>query len=329
MKYWLIAVLIVGQLSAREGLHRELVKGSNNMTPVCLEVGEHPSEKLTAIAPLLRFNLNLSGMIDIKIKDQVKTCPNHILIKETASMLGTKYLSISYHGNQISHIPHHKIGIPELNDAEHINNFSNQVASQIFKRITNLTGWFHRKIAFVETIHVNGVNEYHLKVANIDGTNAHILLNSTSPLLQPLFAEDGKHIAITKITPTGTSILIKHQQGPWHSIIEKQGMNLASSWSQDGRHLLIVNHQINNPSIVSYDTLTAHFTPIMNGWYLDCGPEWYGPDHIFITSSRSGSPQIYRYQLKKKLLERILLNEMGMRPHLLVMRLRRWLMFDV
>ena len=55
---------------------------------------------------------------------------------------------------------------------------------------------------------------------------------------------------------------------------------------------------------MSYDTLSETTKQIMPGWCLDLIQSGH-LRILYLTSSRSGSPQIYRFQLDSKLLERI------------------------
>jgi TolB protein len=171
--------------------------------------------------------------------------------------------------------------------------------------LTHHRGWHDRKIAFISTINIDGENQYKLMISHIDGSDSRELFSSRRPLINPIFSPDSQKIAITELGKKGTSIYVKEGKHDWEKISSESELGIASSWSPDSQHLLIVNYQIHNPSLLSYDSLSGTIKTLMPGWSLDCDPVWAKDNFIYLASSRSGSPHIYRYEINKKLLERI------------------------
>jgi TolB protein len=299
--YWFISVCLFSAQIEAKLLHRELVSAPQNPLQICINANQENDEVVTALLPIIRFNLNLSGLIAVTT-DQ---CANQIKLSINQSLMGTRSVELQFLGNELSRLPNHKIPVPKLNDKHVINQYANKITRTIHEYLTHHRGWHDRKIAFIATVNVDGENQYKLIMSNIDGSESKELFTSHRPLINPVFSPDSQKIALTEIGKKGTSIYIKEGKHDWEKISEESDLGLASSWSPDSQHLLIVNYQMHNPSLLSYDTLSDNIKTLMPGWSLDCDPVWAKDNFIYLASSRSGTPHIYRYELNKKLLERI------------------------
>ncbi|MBM4211425.1 MAG: hypothetical protein FJ186_02675 [Gammaproteobacteria bacterium] len=299
--FWLLSVFLAYTQVCAKLLHRELVSAPNNPIPVCINSSQADDDVISALVPIIRFNLNLSGLISVKTND----CTNQIKISGHQSLLGTRSVELQFLGTELSKLPTHKIPTPILNDKHIINQYANKITRTIHEYLTHHRGWHDRKIAFISTINIDGENQYKLMISHIDGSDSRELFSSRRPLINPIFSPDSQKIAITELGKKGTSIYVKEGKHDWEKISSESELGIASSWSPDSQHLLIVNYQIHNPSLLSYDSLSGTIKTLMPGWSLDCDPVWAKDNFIYLASSRSGSPHIYRYEINKKLLERI------------------------
>tara|TARA_Y200000002_G_scaffold383289_1_gene404907 strand:- start:9136 stop:10377 length:1242 start_codon:yes stop_codon:yes gene_type:complete len=303
-KLLLTIFIIVSPIYAKL-LHRELVSAPEQQVEVCFTQNNTSQDLVDALLPTVKFNLNLSGLIRVVNRAETSDCRNTISLLENTSIIGTHSIEVQFHGPEIGKLPTYKMPLPNLSDKLAVNRYANKITRAIHEYITHHRGWHDRKIAFVQTVSIDGKNHYSLKISNIDGSEDKTLFTSNYPLLNPVFSPNSEKIAITELTEQGTNVFIRSKNSDWEKISEQADIVLASSWSPNSRFLLMVNYLVSNPAIISYDSLSGKTQQVMPGWSLDCDPIWPQDDYLYLTSSRSGSPQIYRYQLGKKLLERI------------------------
>lgn len=64
--FWLLSVFLAYTQVCAKLLHRELVSAPNNPIPVCINSSQADDDVISALVPIIRFNLNLSGLISVK-----------------------------------------------------------------------------------------------------------------------------------------------------------------------------------------------------------------------------------------------------------------------
>lgn len=193
--FWLLSVFLAYTQVCAKLLHRELVSAPNNPIPVCINSSQADDDVINALVPIIRFNLNLSGLISVKTND----CTNQIKISGHQSLLGTRSVELQFLGTELSKLPTHKIPTPILNDKHIINQYANKITRTIHEYLTHHRGWHDRKIAFISTINIDGENQYKLMISHIDGSDSRELFSSRRPLINPIFSPDSQKIAITEL----------------------------------------------------------------------------------------------------------------------------------
>ncbi len=72
---------------------------------------------------------------------------------------------------------------------------SHQVADMVFDKILGIRGAFATRIAYVSVLGSVPNRTYRLIVADADGENPHIVMQSNEPLMSPAWSPDGQSLA--------------------------------------------------------------------------------------------------------------------------------------
>jgi TolB protein len=72
---------------------------------------------------------------------------------------------------------------------------SHQIADMIFDKITGIRGAFATRIAYVSVSGTLPNRSYRLIVADADGENPHVVMQSNEPLMSPAWSPDGQSLA--------------------------------------------------------------------------------------------------------------------------------------
>ena len=178
---------------------------------------------------------------------------------------------------------------------------AHQVSDIIFEKLTGIEGAFNTRIAYI-TVKKNKTKKIHtLHIADADGYNAKILLESPEPLLSPSWSYDGKKIAYVSFEGKNSSVFIQEiSTGSRVRVSKFEGINSSPSWSPDGSHLAVTLSKDGNTEIYVINLITKLLKRITNHDGIDTEPTW-SPDgqKLAFTSNRSGGPQIYEITVNK------------------------------
>jgi TolB protein len=174
---------------------------------------------------------------------------------------------------------------------------SHQVADMVFQKILGVRGAFATRIAYISVLGHLPNKSYQLVVADADGMNPRIVMQSNEPLMSPSWSPDGQNLAYVSFEgklPTVYVQLLK--SGERHRVSARAGVNQAPAWSPDGKKLaLTLSTRDGNLDIYTLDLTTQALTRITDDPGIDTEPQWSKDGtSLYFTSDRAGGPQIYR-----------------------------------
>jgi len=295
----------------------EVTKGQTEAIP--LAVVPFASAELTAasfdVAQLVSDDLARSGrfktmdrkdMIEqphaganISFDDWRRLNNDYIVVGSTQA-LGTDRYSITYElynvltkqrllGFQIS------ANRPGLRSAGH------QIADAVFEKILGIRGAFSTRIAYVSVLGHLPNKTYQLIVADADGENPRVVMQSQEPLMSPSWSPDGSSLAYVSFEQRLPSMYVQTlKTGDRRVVSAHAGVNQAPAWSPDGKKLaLVLSTRDGNLDIYTLDLTTQQLSRITDDPGIDTEPQWSKDGQsIYFTSDRAGGPQIYKVGIK-------------------------------
>jgi len=173
---------------------------------------------------------------------------------------------------------------------------AHRISDIIFERLTGVKGAFDTRIAYI-TVQKTGSGKLHsLQIADADGFNPQVLLESDEPLMSPAWSPDGEKLAYVSFEGRNSSIYLQDiRTGERERIAANPGINSAPAWSPDGTRLALTLSKDGNPEIYILHLSSRNLMRITNNRAIDTEPAW-SPDGsgLVFTSDRGGTPQIYR-----------------------------------
>jgi TolB protein len=178
-----------------------------------------------------------------------------------------------------------------------LRNAAHRVSDAIYQKILGVRGAFATRIAYVSIDGTPPAQRYQLLVADADGENAHLILDSRFPIMSPAWSPDGQWLAYVSFESKLSGVYVQLvRTGERRLVSARAGINGAPAWSPDGKKLaLTLGGSNGNPDIYVLDLATQGLTRITDDPAIDTEPEW-SPDgrSLYFTSDRAGSPQIYQ-----------------------------------
>jgi TolB protein len=181
-----------------------------------------------------------------------------------------------------------------LRDAAH------RVSDVIYEKILGVRGAFATRIAYVAVEGKPPAQHFQLVVADADGANSHVVLDSRQPVMSPSWSPDGNWLAYVSFESGNSTVYVQQvRTGERRLVSARAGINGAPAWSPDGRKLaLTLGSTDGNPDIYVLDLASQKLTRVTDDPAIDTEPVWT-PDgrSLFFTSDRGGGPQIYEIGL--------------------------------
>ncbi|HSR63037.1 MAG TPA: Tol-Pal system beta propeller repeat protein TolB [Gammaproteobacteria bacterium] len=173
---------------------------------------------------------------------------------------------------------------------------AHEISDIIYENLIGIPGAFATRIVYITVNEQNdGSKLYSLQIADADGYNPQVLLESTEPLLSPSWSPDGKKLAYVSFEGKNSAIYIQNiMTGQREKIADNPGINSAPSWSPDGERLALTLSKDGNPEIYILHLDNRMLQRVTNNRAIDTEPTW-SPDAgtLAFTSDRGGNPQIY------------------------------------
>jgi TolB protein len=184
--------------------------------------------------------------------------------------------------------------------AQGLRRLAHQISDLIYETLTGEKGAFSTRIAFVSVSEAaDGVKEYALQVADVDGYNPQTILRSKEPILSPAWSPDGNKLAYVSFERKRSEVFVQElRTGQRRSVASFRGINSAPAWSPDGQKLALVLSKEGSPEVYIQEMATGKLTRLTHNPGIDTEPAW-APDgrSIVFTSDRGGRPQLYQVSI--------------------------------
>ena len=174
---------------------------------------------------------------------------------------------------------------------------AHRVADLIYQRLTGTRGAFATRIGYVSVDGAPPAQRYQLLLADADGENIRVILESVQPIMSPAWSADGEWIAYVSFENHASAVYVQRvRTGERRLVSARAGINGAPAFSPDGRKLaLTLSGSSGNADIYVLDLGTQSLTRITEDPAIDTEAVW-SPDskQLYFTSDRAGGPQVYR-----------------------------------
>ncbi|MEO1582869.1 MAG: Tol-Pal system beta propeller repeat protein TolB, partial [Pseudomonadota bacterium] len=171
-----------------------------------------------------------------------------------------------------------------------------RVADSVYEAITGIPGVFNTKIAYISVSGAPPKQQYQLIVADADGNNEFVLLESPQPIMSPAWSPDGRQLAYVSFELGRAQVYVQSlRTGTRRVVSDKPGVNNAPAWSPDGRELALTRSDADgNLDIYLVPVIGSGETRLTQRRSIDTEPAWSRDGKtIYFTSDRGGAPQIY------------------------------------
>jgi len=174
---------------------------------------------------------------------------------------------------------------------------SHRVADMIYEELTGIPGIFSTRIAYVTATGKIGAQNFRLVVADADGENARILVESSEPIMSPAWSPDGRKLAYVSFEQHRAEVYVQTlRSGARRRVSSRSGVNGAPAWSPDGRYLaLTLSKTDGNLDVYTLELASQVLRRLTERPSIDTEPCWsLDGRSVFFTSDRAGGPQIYQ-----------------------------------
>jgi TolB protein len=309
-----LAVLTAACLAppaARAQLQIQITSGVTNPVPIAVvPFAEAPTDG-TDVADVIQHDLVGSGRFselarnkmpatpttaaNVKFADWKAAGSDYVVVGQVTPIAGGQ-LAVDF--NLLNTLTGQSITRQRfVGTATSLRNAAHRVSDVIYQAITGIRGAFATRIAYVALVGEGAGQRFQLVIADADGYNQHLILESRFPLMSPAWSPDGQWIAYVSFEDHLSAVYVQRVlTGQRTRVSMRAGINGAPAWSPDSHKLaLTLSGDSGHPQIYVLDLSNQRLTRITDAPAINTEPAW-SPDgrFIYFTSDRAGEPQIYK-----------------------------------
>lgn len=177
-----------------------------------------------------------------------------------------------------------------------VRNGAHRVADRVYEKLTGVRGAFATRVAYVAVTGTPPAQRYQLIIADADGENPRVAMQSSQPIMSPTWSADGEWLAYVSFETRAAAVFVQRvRTGERRQVSARAGVNGAPAFSPDGKRLaLTLSGSSGNLDVYVLDLASQALTRITDDPAIDTEPVW-SPDGqtLYFTSDRGGGPQIY------------------------------------
>jgi TolB protein len=309
-----LAVLTAACLAAPAAMAQlklEITSGVTHPVPIAIvPFAEAPTDG-TDVADVIQHDLVGSGRFtqldrnrmpgtptnaaDVKFADWKAAGSDYVVVGQVTPIAGGQ-LALDF--NLLNTLTGQSIARQRfVGAASALRNAAHRASDVIYQAITGIRGAFATRIAYVAIAGDGAAQRFQLVIADADGYNQHLILESRFPLMSPAWSPDGQWLAYVSFEDHLSAVYVQRVlTGQRTRVSMRAGINGAPAWSPDSRKLaLTLSGDSGHPQIYILDLATQRLTRITDVPAINTEAAW-SPDarYIYFTSDRAGEPQIYR-----------------------------------
>ena len=228
--------------------------------------------------------------------DDWRRLNNDYMVVGTMAPDGTDHFSITYELYNVL-TKQRLLGFQISSNRPGLRSASHQIADAVFEKILGIRGAFSTRIAYISVLGHLPDKTFQLIVADADGENPRVVMQSKEPLMSPAWSPDGSSLAYVSFEARLPSVYVQTlKTGDRRLVSAQAGVNQAPAWSPDGKKLaLVLSTRDGNLDIYVKDLTTGQLSRITTDPGIDTEPVWSKDGQsIYFTSDRAGGPQIYK-----------------------------------
>ena len=313
---FLVAVLVGGgaALPAHAQLNIEITSGVNNPIPIAIVTFARaaPVDSGLDVAGVVQHDLAGSGRFktlsgprlpttaptradDVVAADWKNAGAYYVVVGRLSALDGGQ---VAVDFDLVNVLSGQRVVTQRFEGAPNaLRNAAHRVSDVVYEKILGVRGAFATRIAYVAVEGDPPNQNYQLVVADADGENQRLILQSRFPLMSPAWSPDGQWLAYVSFENKRSSIYVQLvRTGERRAVSSRAGINGAPAWSPDGKKLaLTLGGSNGNPDIYVLDLANQNLQRITDDPAIDTEPTWSPDGHsLYFTSDRAGGPQIYR-----------------------------------
>ncbi len=311
-----LALLLVagGMTPAFAQLTIKITSGVNHPVPIAIVPFAESRHDPVDVAAVIDNDLTGSGRFHTLGRSRMPGMPHHAARIHFAAWkaTGVDYIVVGrvvplsrgrlgVDFNLLNVLTHQSVARKRFTGTPHaLRNAAHRVSDVVFQAITGIRGAFDTHIAYVAQVGTGAARRFQLVVADADGYNQHLILQSPLPLMSPVWSPNGKWLAYVSFEDHLSAVYVQRvKTGQRYRVSARAGENGAPAWSPNGQELaLTLSGASGYPEIYVLNLHTRRFTRITDVPAINTSADW-APNgrSIYFTSDRDGSPQIYRIGL--------------------------------